>query len=257
MLYRKQGFPEEGELVICTVGKVHFHTVFIKLDEYDKQGVIHISEISPGRIRNIRDYVKEGKKIICKILRVNTERGHIDLSLRRVTEMQRRAKNNDIKQEQLAEKIVEQAAKKLKKNLHVFYDEITSEVFKKYPTLFECFNEVAFENVDLKEFKIDPKEIKELEDLIKQRIKPKEIEIKGHFEVKFYQPDGVDIVKKTFELIELDNIKVNYLGGGKYNLIITSPDYKNGEKVLEKCLDKINSFVDKNNGEVEFVRKHN
>ena len=158
MLYRKQGFPEEGELVICTIGKVHFHTVFVKLDEYDKQGVIHISEISPGRIRNIRDYVKEGKKVICKILRVDKEKGHVDLSLRRVTDMQRKAKNNEIKQEQLAEKIVEQVAKKLKKNLHVFYDDITSKVFNKYPSLFECFNDFALENTDLKEFKIDSKD---------------------------------------------------------------------------------------------------
>lgn len=257
MLYRKQGFPEDGELVICTVGKVHFHTVFIKLDEYDRQGVIHISEISPGRIRNIRDYVKEGKKVICKVLRINKERGHIDLSLRRVTEMQRRAKNNEIKQEQLAEKIVEQAAKKLKKNLHVFYDEITSKVFEKYPTLFECFNDVALGNADLKDFKINPKEIKELEDLIKQRIKPKEVQIKGHFEVKFYQPDGVGLVKKTFELVKVENVDTNYLGGGKYSLVITTTDYKVGEKILEKCIDKVNSFVDENDGEVEFVREQN
>ena len=257
MLYRKQGFPEDGELVICTVGKVHFHTVFVKLDEYDKQGVIHISEVSPGRIRNIRDYVKEGKKVICKVLRINKERGHIDLSLRRVTEMQRRAKNNDIKQEQLAEKIVEQASKKLKKNLHVFYDEITSKVFEKYPALFECFNDVALGNAELKDFNINPKDIKELETLIKQRIKPKEVQIKGHFEVKFYQADGVDLVKKTFTQVESENVNLYYLGGGKYNLVITSSDYKAGEKILDKCLDKVNSFVDENDGEVEFVREHN
>ena len=257
MLYRKQGFPEEGELVICTVGKVHFHTVFIKLDEYDKQGVIHISEISPGRIRNIRDYVKEGKKIICKILRVNKERGHIDLSLRRVTDMQRKAKNNEIKQEQLAEKIVEQVAKKLKKNLHVFYDEITSKVFEKYPTLFECFNDFALGNADLREFKINAKDIEELEILIKQRIKPKEIQVKGHFEIKFYQDNGLDLVKKTFSEIEMENLEVSYLGGGKYKLVITSPDYKTGEKVLDKSLKKVNYFVEENEGEVEFVRENN
>ena len=85
MLLKKEGFPEEDELVMCTVTQVQFHSVFVTLDEYDKGGMIHISEVSPGRIRNIRDFVREGKKIVCKVLRVNEEKGHIDLSLRRVT----------------------------------------------------------------------------------------------------------------------------------------------------------------------------
>ena len=67
MLYKKQGFPEEGELVFCTVSNVQHHSVFCQLEGYGKTGMIHISEVSPGRIRNIRDFVSEGKKIVCKI----------------------------------------------------------------------------------------------------------------------------------------------------------------------------------------------
>ena len=99
MLLKKEGFPEEGELVMCTVTNVQYHSVFVRLEEYGKSGMIHISEVSPGRIRNIRDFVKEGKKVICKVLRINLERGHIDLSLRRVSEAQKRNKANDLKKE--------------------------------------------------------------------------------------------------------------------------------------------------------------
>src|SRR3989304_3207775 len=63
--FRKKGFPEEHELLICTVTKVDLQGVFVSIDEYAIQGMIHISEIAPGRIRNIRDYVKEGKVIVC------------------------------------------------------------------------------------------------------------------------------------------------------------------------------------------------
>ena len=75
MLFKKQDFPEEGDLVLCTVTSVQFHSVFVDMDEYGKGGMIHISEVSPGRIRNIRDFVKEGKKIVCKVLRINQEKG--------------------------------------------------------------------------------------------------------------------------------------------------------------------------------------
>ena len=104
MLYKREGLPEEDEIVMCTVTKIFPHSVFVNIDELNKTGVIHISEISPGRIRNIRDFVKQDKKIICKVLRINKERGHIDLSLRRVIDAQRRNKSDEIKQEQLAEK---------------------------------------------------------------------------------------------------------------------------------------------------------
>ena len=93
MYYRKEGMPEESELVMSTVTKIQYNAIFVNLDEYDKTGMIHISEISPGRIRNIRDFVREGKKIVCVVLRVNQERGYIDLSLRRVGEGQRRKKS--------------------------------------------------------------------------------------------------------------------------------------------------------------------
>ncbi|MBI2651000.1 hypothetical protein HYX01_00865 [Candidatus Woesearchaeota archaeon] len=52
MLLQKKGFPEEDELVMCTVLKVQYHSVLVGLDEYGKNGMIHISEVSPGRIRN-------------------------------------------------------------------------------------------------------------------------------------------------------------------------------------------------------------
>ena len=107
MLLKKQGFPEESELDLCTVTSVQYHSVFVDIDEYGKSGLIHISEVSPGRIRNIRDFVREGKKVVCKVLRINEEKGYIDLSLRRVNESEKRRKINEIKKEQTAEKVIE------------------------------------------------------------------------------------------------------------------------------------------------------
>src|SRR3989339_358149 len=121
MLLHKKGFPEEGELVLCTVTKLSSHSIFVDLDEYQKQGLIHITEVSPGRIRNIRDFVREGKKVVCLVLRINQERGYIDLSLRRVNESQKRAKIDEVKQEQKAEKIIEMLSHALKKEHKVLY----------------------------------------------------------------------------------------------------------------------------------------
>ena len=140
MFYKKKGIPEEGDILLCTVKKVLYHTVFVSLDEYEnKEGIIHISEISPGRIRNIRDYVTLGRYIVCKVLRVDPEKGHIDLSLRRVTEQQKRQKIQEIKQEQRAEKIIEFIAKEQGKNPEELFNKIWSQIEKDYDYLFEFF----------------------------------------------------------------------------------------------------------------------
>src|SRR3989344_529510 len=148
MLLKKTGFPQEEELVLCTVTAVQYSSVFCTLDEYGaRTGMIHISEVAPGRIRNIREFVKEGKKIVCKVLRINTERGHIDLSLRRVTEMQKRTKTDSIKNEQRAEKIVEQLAHQLKEPIEVLYKLVAEKILPSYAYLHQCFEEVAADNV--------------------------------------------------------------------------------------------------------------
>ena len=54
---------EEGDVVLCTVTKIEGTSVFVNI-EGDGEGSIIVSEIAPGRIRNLRDYVLPNKKIV-------------------------------------------------------------------------------------------------------------------------------------------------------------------------------------------------
>ena len=252
MLYRREGMPEEDELVLCTITNVQHHSVFAKLDEYGKTGMIHISEVSPGRIRNIRDYVVEGKKVICKVLRIDPVKGHIDLSLRRVNEGQKKKKLSEIKQEQKAEKIIESIAKKLNKDIKEIYDEISKYIFEKYTYVHECFNEVVKNEADLEELGINKKLAEELTAAIKERIKPEEVEIKGKLKLISYAPNGIEIIKEA--LLKAKNIKIKYLGAGKYGMAVKANDYKTAEKIMEKNSSAVIEFIEKNKGEASFER---
>jgi translation initiation factor 2 subunit 1 len=254
MLYNKKGFPEESELVLCAVTKVQYDSVFVNLNEYNKQGVIHISEISPGRIRNIRDFVREGKIIICKVLRVNQERGHIDLSLRRVTDMQRRQKANAIKQEQKAEKIIEGISKKLKKNFNKVYYDIAPKILERYEYLFECFEDIVEDNFSLSDVNIDKKLADEVTKAVKEKIKPKEVEIKGNFNIEIYDSKGIDLIKEALKKNLNDNINISYVGAGTYKITITAKDYKKAENMMNEYVEKIKKFIEKKDGKVKFTR---
>jgi len=257
MLYRREGYPEEGELLLSKVTKIHFHSVFVHLEEYDRSGLIHISEIAPGRIRNIADYVKEGKMVVCVVLRIDRDKGHIDLSLRRVSEGQRRKKVNEIKQEQKAEKIVEFVSKAMKKDSKQLYELISNEVFNDYIYLYEFFEEVAQDVTPITKFKFDKKLSDELLKQIKQRIKPQVVEIKAELFLKSYDLNGLEIVKNALlkgEVEGKDAIVLSYKGGGAYNLLITSEDYKTAESILEKVTDVIKKDIEKNKGTFSFAR---
>ncbi len=256
MLYKKKGFPQEDELVMCTVSSVQPHGVFAAMDEYEKAGMIHISEIAPGRIRNIRDYVVEGKKIVCKVLRVNQEKGHIDLSLRRVNEGQRREKTDEVKHEQVAEKIVENVAHKLKIDVNGLYEELLRK--SNYPRLFPLFEEVVTGEVKLEQLELDKKVAAELLGIVQQRIKKPEVEIRGDLRLRSFAPDGIELIKQALKKAEeaaQGTLEVRYKGAGDYKVVLKAEDYKQAEKVLKNSVDAAVEFVRKNKGEAEFVRQ--
>ena len=95
-------YPEEGDLVMCSVKEVFPYGAFVILDEYDKEGMIHIKEISSSWVKNIRNHVREGQKIVCKVLKVDASKNHIDLSLRRVTSQQKKQKFKSLNEKRRA-----------------------------------------------------------------------------------------------------------------------------------------------------------
>lgn len=257
MVKKKKGFPEESELVLCTVTKIYPHCVFANIDDYEnKQGMIHISEISPGRIRNIHDYVKIGKKVICKVLKINEERGHIDLSLRRVSEGQKKEKAEMIKKQQKAEKIIEFVADKLKLDKQKLYDDIFKKTSEEYATIHDVFEDFISDESALKDLKLQKDVYESLAEVIRQRIKPQEVEIEGEIKLKSYAPDGVNVVKKILIDAEKVNgaIKLRYKGGGSYSITIVQENYKDAEKIMAKATDLIENEAKKLDCEFDFNR---
>src|SRR3989344_3307124 len=205
MFYKKEGLPEEGELTVCTVKKILPHSVFVNLDEYEnKEGMVHISEIAPGRIRTVRDYVREGKQIVCKVINIDLHKQHIDLSIRRVTTQLRINKLASYKQEDKAEKLLIAIGKKLIESL----------------------------NID-----------KKIEDLlfttISEKIKPPEVIVKGEFTLTTYEPDGIDSIKKLLNAVTDPNAKLSYISAPKYRIEVKSTNYKTAESILKQITDSI------------------
>jgi translation initiation factor 2 subunit 1 len=257
MYYHKDGYPEEDELVLCTVTNVQYNSVFVKLDDYDKPGLIHISEVSPGRIRNLRDFVKEGKVVVCKVLRVNTQKGHIDISLRRVNEAQRRMKTEERKAEQKAENIIDALAKELGEDPKKVYSVVAHVLIPIYEMLSYAFNDVVENNASLEQQGVPKNYAEPLQALVIERIKPKQIIIEGDLSITSYAENGLEIVKEALIAFEKtsEQLTLRYLGAGNWRVAIIAPEFKDAEIILKNALDVAKPIADKKGAQFSFKRK--
>lgn len=247
MLYQRPGLPEEDEIVLCKVTKLFPNSVFVDLLEYNRSGMVHISEVSPGRIRNLRDFVSIDRQIVCKVLKVDQRTGNIDLSLRRVNSTQRTEKLEEIKQELKAENLLSLLAKKLALPLPKLYQQVSQNILKEYPYLHSCFKDVVSGEADLEKLGLDKKIAEELTAAIKEKFKPPKIVLYGEIKLQTYSPDGIEKIKKVLVSIKeiSPNLNLIYLGGGRYKFHLEDEDYKSAEKKIKQAQQIIEEFNDK------------
>ena len=72
---------EKGKIVKGCVTGIENYGIFVNFDEY-YTGLIHISEVSNGFVRNINNYVNLGETINVKILDVDEQNFHLKLSIK-------------------------------------------------------------------------------------------------------------------------------------------------------------------------------
>lgn len=74
---------KKGRIIRGTVSGIESYGVFVSCDDY-YTGLIHISEISHGFVKNITDFVKIGDLIFVEVLDVDEELGHLKLSIKNI-----------------------------------------------------------------------------------------------------------------------------------------------------------------------------
>lgn len=235
-------FPEEGERVLCTVRDIHGTTVFVELDKYGKTGVISTSEIAPGRIRNIRDYVVPQKKIVCMVLRIDRAKGHIDLSLRRVSKKDTQEELQRYKNENVAFKILELVLKEKAKST-------ADKILDKSESIFGLL-ESSRTNPSVLEGYMSKEDAGKISKIFAEKIKTKRIIVKSNLSVTITDPEGIKTIKDVFNV---KDAKVSYLGAPNYSISVEDKDYKTANKKLAAIILKITEALEKKGTRVEVL----
>jgi translation initiation factor 2 subunit 1 len=257
----KKEYPEEGELVVGTITKVQGFGAFVSLDEYpNKEGFIHISEIATGWVKRIRNFVREKQKVVCKVVHVDIAKKHIDLSLKKVNDHQRREKIQDWKNAQKATKLFDMVAQGLGKSVDQCYTEFGDALVKKYGTMYAAFEESAYDANILTNDGFSGDWLKKFEEVAKVSITVPFVEIKGMMLLTSYLPDGITHIKEALSLAEKSefddvSIDIKYIGAPRYMIKVKAPDYKIAESQMKKAVDRAEAYMTKMKGECEFQRE--
>jgi translation initiation factor 2 subunit 1 len=256
----KSEFPEEGDLVVGTVKNVKNFGAFVTLDEFDrKEGFIHISEVSSGWVKYIRDFVREGQKVVCKVLNVDPSKGHVDLSLKRVNDHLKRQKIQEWKNEQKAEKLFELVANKIGKELQDCYDEFGDELIEKYGYLYGAFEEAAISIDNLKDDGFKGDWLDPFAEVAKDNIVPPFVSIQGTLDISLPAADGMNKISETLTAVEKEeddfSVVITYLGAPRYRVVVKAPDYKIAEDEMKLAVDEVTNNITKMKGTCQFNRK--
>ncbi|MCS7122189.1 MAG: translation initiation factor IF-2 subunit alpha [Archaeoglobaceae archaeon] len=256
-IVKRSGYPAKGEIVIGTVSRVLDFGAFVTLDEYEnKEGFVHISEVASGWIKDIRDHVKKGQKVVCKVLDVNPKRGHIDLSMKDVTERQKKDKISLWKNEMKAFKWLEIIGEKLKIDKKEL-EKIGKKIIKEYDSVYSAFEDAAFEGYEVLKPIVGEEFAKSMAEIAMENIKPQKVKVRGYFEIKCPGSDGIDRIKKILAKAEDKNAEVNieYVGAPRYRVVIVAEDYKVAEKALKRIVEVTTREAKKLSCECKFVRE--
>lgn len=252
----KQNFPEVGDLVVVTISEVKNFGAKAILEEYKgKEGFIHIAEVASGWVKHIRDYLREGQKTVCKVLNVDTARGYVDLSLKRVNAHQKREKVSEWKNAQKAEKLLEIVAANLGKSVESCESEFANMLVAQYGTLYRAFEDAAADEEWLPEEHGDWKAA--FVKIANENISIPYVKIGGYIEAYSVASDGVERVKEVLSLGKKEGFKIQYSGAPRYRLQLTDTDYKSAEDKLKTVIDEMTSASKKTGVNFEFSRVQN
>jgi len=249
--------PEEGELVVATVQDVKNFGAFVSLDEYGgREGFIHIAEVASGWVKYIRDHIREGQKTVCKVIKVDPEKGHVDLSLKHVNEHQKREKIQMWKDEQRADRLLQIVLERVGLSKEDWLEKWGNVLVERYGTLYGVLEGATEEEEELFPEASKEKWLREFISIAKENIVPPKVSVEGCLILSASGKDGILKIKGALgEVKRFRNIYIAYVGAPHYRIVATGKDYKATEESIRKASDIVIKAITSNGGTGEFLKE--
>lgn len=262
MVNQQGAAPEEGELVVATITNVKQNGAYADLDEFEGiEGFIFIGEIASGWVKNIRGFVREGQRVICKVMRTRRDGTSLELSLKSVSEERRRDRLQEWKNEQRAQQLL----KVLGEKVGWTEDDITeqsTELAEAFGGVYAAFEEAAMQEGALENAGFEGDWLAPFVELAVENIIPPFVEVRGTLNLSINATDGISVIRTALEAAEsLSNedeeidVKCFYDGAPAYRIELRAPDFKIAETVWEQATQAVVNHMVASGGEADAQRE--
>lgn len=248
--FYEEKYPEIDSFVMVNVKQIAEMGAYVKLLEYDNiDGMILLSELSRRRIRSIQKLIRVGRNEVVVVLRVDKEKGYIDLSKRRVSPEDIVKCEERYNKSKVVHSIMRHVAEKTITPIEELYKDIAWPLNKKYGHSVDAFklsitnpdiwNEVTFKNEVIRD---------ELQSYIGKRLTPQPTKVRSDVEVTCFGYDGIDAVKDALRTAEAKSteetqVKVKLVSPPLYVLTCQTLDKAVGIEVLENAIKEIEQNI--------------
>ncbi|KVH91990.1 Nucleic acid-binding, OB-fold [Cynara cardunculus var. scolymus] len=137
-------YPEVDTPVMIQVKEIGDVATHVSLLEYNNiEGMILLSDLSRRRIRSVGSLIKVGRIEPAMVLRVNAEKGYIDLSKKRLSEQDVQVCEERYSKSKLVHSIMRHVSETKNVDLEDLYIHVGWPLYRKYGHAFEAFKSIV------------------------------------------------------------------------------------------------------------------
>lgn len=270
-------YPEADDVVMVQVKSIAEMGAYVSLLEYNGiEGMILLSELSRRRIRSIGSLIKVGRQEPVMVIRVDKEKGYIDLSKRRVSEEDIQACEERYNKSKMVHSIMRHVADTVDADLEDLYIHVGWPLYRKYGHAFEAFKIIVTDpdsvlgglTREVKEVghpdgvevtKTAPAMTEEVKQaLIKnihRRMTPQPLRIRADIELRCFQYDGVLHIQESMRKAEAAGtpdcpVKIKLVAPPLYVLTTQTLDKEQGITVLNAAIKACTKEIEKHKGKL-------
>jgi len=262
--FYSQKFPEIDDVVMVTVRQIAEMGAYVQLLEYNNiEGMILLSELSRRRIRSINKLIRVGKTEPVVVMRVDKDKGYIDLSKRRVTPEGIEECTEKYSKAKAVQSILRHVADLLQYETDEQFEELYQktawhfeEKSKKQGSAYDVFKQAVNDPALLDECGLDEKTKDMLLLNIQRKLTLASVKIRADIEVSCYGYEGIDAVKEALRAglaLSTDPmpIKINLIAPPLYVMTTNTPEKQDGLKLLEAACEAIRKQIIAQEGRFE------
>eukprot|EP01083_Nonionella_stella_P267549 903830_1 len=256
-------YPEIESLVMVNVRNIADMGAYVSLLEYNNiEGMILLSELSRRRIRSIHKLIRVGRNEVVMVLRVDQEKGYIDLSKRRVSPEDVAACEDKFNKAKAVHGVLRHLADRKGLYLEELYDKVGWPLYRKYGHAYDAFKLALAEDEGVAdpfaELEI-PGAIKdELKAYIRRRLAPQPVKIRADIEVSCFAYEGIDAIRDALTAgmncggeNTAIKIKLKLIAPPIYVMNTTTLEKDAGIALLNKSIDTIKEVITSKGGKLD------